>query len=222
MPPHFLIWAIISSIISSRSRRCQRQVPIRTSASHTHKGVAFPRLLLFHGFSQPGGGIQSQPGGRNKGAAGRRPHYVGGRCSRRAGADGLPCSHGSSRKTLELHMNRLYCIAATLAIGMTASGAFAQGTPAGAAAAPAGAAAATGSDSGATTTAPAATTTTAPADKPAATTTDKSSDDKSKKKTARRRAARASSIAPSTAERCRHVTRARSRRNITDTIPWGR
>jgi hypothetical protein len=76
-------------------------------------------------------------------------------------------------------MNRLYCIAVTLAVGMTTSGAFAQGTPAGAAAAPAGAAPATTAAPTTTTTAP-ATTTTAPADKPAATTTD----DKSKKKTA--------------------------------------
>ena len=67
-------------------------------------------------------------------------------------------------------MNRLYCIAATLAIGMTASTAFAQGTPAGAAAAPAAGAAAPAT----TTTAPAATTT----------TDDKSADDKAKKKSA--------------------------------------
>jgi hypothetical protein len=73
-------------------------------------------------------------------------------------------------------MNRLYCIAVTLAIGMTTSGAFAQGTPAGTAAAPAAGAA--------TTAPPAATTTTPPVDKPAAATDAKPGDDKSKKKTA--------------------------------------
>jgi hypothetical protein len=114
-------------------------------------------------------------------------------------------------------MNKLYCIAATLAIGLTASTAFAQGTPAGAAAAPAATAAPT-----TTTTAPAATTTTAPADKPAATTTDKSSDDKSKKKTAAKKGSKSEldrSIDTGTVP-----SRYKSQipREYHGSIPWGR
>src|SRR4051812_47692979 len=150
--------------------------------------VWFPAAAAVSWFPLARRSIQPQPGDWYKRAAGRRPD--GGGCPRRAGAEGLPCKDGSSRKTLELHMNRLYCIAMTLAVGLTASGAFAQGTPAGAAAAPAAGApgrpAATAAPA-TTTTAPAATTTTAPAattttttTTPPATTTDKAGDGKKK------------------------------------------
>jgi hypothetical protein len=113
-------------------------------------------------------------------------------------------------------MNRLYCIAVTLAVGMTTSGAFAQGTPAGAAAAPAGAAPAT--TAAPTTTAPAATTTTAPADKPAATTTD----DKSKKKTAAKKGSKSELQRSIDTRTVPSRYKSQIPAEYHDSIPWGR